>query len=84
MMCKDVGMLGCTKTSFTEDMYSREVCWMCNNTKRSKVRNDNVCAKVCVTRIEEKMPENRLRWFDYMRRKSTNVPVCRKELINVG
>jgi len=32
--------------------------WMCGNTRRDKVRNEDICTKICVTLIEEKMREN--------------------------
>ena len=47
-----------------------EMCmlrWMCGNTRRDKVRNKDIHTKIGVTHIEEKMRENRLRWFDHVR-----------------
>ena len=41
-----------------------EMCmlrWMCCNTRRDKVRNENIRIKIGVAPIEEKMRENRLR-----------------------
>jgi len=35
--------------------------WMCGNTRRDKMRNENICTKIGVALIEEKMRENRLR-----------------------
>ena len=35
--------------------------WMCGNTRRDKVRNEDISTKMGVTPIEEKMRENRLR-----------------------
>jgi len=35
--------------------------WMCDNTRRDKVRNEAIRTKICVAFIEEKMRENRLR-----------------------
>ena len=40
--------------------------WMCGNTKRDKVRNEDIRIKIGVVSIEEKMREDRLRWFDHM------------------
>ena len=42
------------------------------------MRNDDICIKIGVASIEEKMRENRLRWFDHVR------PVRRVECINLG
>jgi len=36
-----------------------------------------------VALIEEKMRENRLQWFDHVRRKPTDAPVRRVELIDL-
>jgi len=57
---------------------------MCGNTRRDKVRNENIRTKIDVASIEEKIRENRLRWFGHVRRKPTNAPVRRVERINLG
>ena len=44
--------------------------WMCGNTRRDKMRNEDIRTKIGVTFIKEKMRENRLRWFDHVRRQS--------------
>ena len=49
--------------------------WMCGNTMRDKVRNGDIRIKIDVVSIEEKMRENRLRWFDHVRRRLTDAPV---------
>ena len=58
--------------------------WMCGNTRRDKVRNEDIRTKIGVGSIEEKMRENHLRWFDHMRRRPTEAPVRRVEHINLG
>jgi len=40
--------------------------WMCGNTRRYKVRNKDIRTKISVASIEEKMRENRLRWFGHV------------------
>ena len=35
-------------------------CWMCGNTMRDKVRNEDICTKIGAAPIEEKMRKNRL------------------------
>jgi len=37
----------------------RMLRWMCSNTKRDKMRNEDILTKIGVTPIEEKMRENR-------------------------
>ena len=62
-----------------------EMCmlrWMCGNTRRDKVRNEDIRTKIGVASIEEKMRENYLRWFGHVRRKPTDAPVQRVEHIN--
>ena len=39
----------------------RMLRWMCGNTRRDKVRNEDIHTKIGVASIEEKMRENRLR-----------------------
>ena len=48
---------------------------MCGNTRRDKVRNEDT--KIGVASIEDKMRENRLRWFGHERRRPTDAPVRR-------
>ena len=56
---------------------------MCGNTRRDKVRNENICTKIGVAFIEEKMRENHLRWFGRGRHRPTNAPVRRVKRINL-
>ena len=39
----------------------RMLRWMCDNTRRDKVRNEDIRTKIDITSIEKKMRENRLR-----------------------
>ena len=45
--------------------------WMCGNTRRDKVRNEDIRTKIGVGSIEEKLRENRLRWFGHVQRRPT-------------
>jgi len=38
----------------------RMLRWMCGNTRRDKVRNEDIHTKIVVALIEEKMSKNRL------------------------
>ena len=62
----------------------RMLHWMCGNTQRDKVRNEDIRTKIGVASIEEKMRKNRLRWFGHVRRRPTDAPVRRIECINLG
>ena len=58
--------------------------WMRGNTRRDKLRNEDIRTKIGVAFIEEKMRENRLRWFGHVRRRRTDAPIRRVEHINLG
>ena len=60
--------------------------WMCGNTRRDEVRNENIHTKIGVATIKEKMRENHLRWFGHVRRRATDaqLPVHRIEGIKLG
>ena len=47
--------------------------WICGNTMRDKLRNEDIRIKIDVTSIKEKMRENRLRW--HVRRRPTDASV---------
>jgi len=70
-------MLGYKEISCPEDECSRDEHASLNvcNTRRDKVRNEDIHTKIGVTSIEEKMRENRLRCFDHVRRRPTDAPV---------
>ena len=53
----------------------RMLRWMCDNTRRNDVRNEDIRTKIDIAPIEEKMRENRLRWFSHVRRRPTDAPV---------
>ena len=49
--------------------------WMCGNTRKDKVRNEDIHTKIGVASIEDKMREKRQRWFDHMRHRPTDASV---------
>ena len=51
--------------------------WMCDHTRKNKIRNEIICNKVEVVPIMEKTKETRLRWFGHVRRRSRDAPVRR-------
>ena len=57
--------------------------WMCGKTKMNKVRNEDIRNLVGVALIEDKMRENRLRWFGHIERRPMDAPVRRVERIDI-
>ncbi|KAL6582399.1 hypothetical protein OROMI_006413 [Orobanche minor] len=58
----------------------RMLRWMCGHTKKDRLRNEVIREKVRVASIEDKMMENRLRWFGHVRRRPVDAPVRRIRL----
>ena len=57
--------------------------WMCGKTRRDKVRNERIRKMIMVAPIEEKMRENRLRWFGHIQRRPTNASVRKSDAIHI-
>ncbi|KAL6524564.1 hypothetical protein OROHE_016235 [Orobanche hederae] len=57
----------------------RMLRWMCGHTKKDRLRNEVIREKVRVASTEDKMMENRLRWFGHVRRRPVDAPVRRLE-----
>ena len=75
------------KRYHAQKMSVAEMCmlrWMCGNTRRDKMRNEDIRTKIGVASIEEKMRENCLRWFSHVRRRPTDASVRRVERIKLG
>lgn len=51
--------------------------WICGKTKTNKIKNDNTRESAGVVPIEEKMVENKFRWFERVERKPINFVVRR-------
>uniref|UniRef100_M1AI95 Reverse transcriptase n=1 Tax=Solanum tuberosum TaxID=4113 RepID=M1AI95_SOLTU len=49
--------------------------WMCGDTKRYTIKNKDIRDKVGVSSVDDKMQEERLRWFGHVKRRCTNSPV---------
>ena len=56
---------------------------MCGYTRMDRIRNEVIRDLVKVAPIEDKMRENRLRWFGHMKRSSVDALVRRCERINI-
>jgi hypothetical protein len=62
----------------------RMLRWMSGNTIKDKLKNDFIRHKIGVAPIEDKLRENRLRWFGHILRRPKNAPVRRGEFFNMG
>jgi hypothetical protein len=50
-----------------------EICmlqWICGNIRRDRVRNDDICKRLGVASVEERLVQHRLRWFGHVQRRS--------------
>jgi hypothetical protein len=53
----------------------RMLRWICGNTKRDRVQNDDIRERLGVTLVEKKLVQHRLRWFGHIQRKPAEAPV---------
>ncbi len=53
----------------------RMLRWICDHTKRDRVQNDNMCERLGVTPVEEKLMQHRLRWFGHIQWRLTEALV---------
>jgi hypothetical protein len=53
----------------------RMLRWICGNTKRDRVQNDDIRERLGVAPVEEKLVQHRLRWFGHIQRRPTEAPV---------
>ncbi|KAK4379657.1 hypothetical protein RND71_001519 [Anisodus tanguticus] len=57
----------------------RMLRWICEHTRRDRIRNEDIRDKVRVASVEDKLWEARLRWFGHVQRRDTDTPVRRCE-----
>ena len=57
--------------------------WMCGKNKKNNVRNKDIRTWLGVASIEARMRKCCLRWFEHVRRRPMNVPVKRREMIDI-
>jgi hypothetical protein len=53
----------------------RMLRWICGNTRRDRVRNDDIRERLRVAPVEEKLVQHRLRWFEHIQRRPAEAPV---------
>jgi hypothetical protein len=49
--------------------------WIYDNTRRDRIRNDDIRERLGVTPVEENLVQHRLRWFGHIQRRPTEAPV---------
>jgi hypothetical protein len=49
--------------------------WIYGNTRRDRIRNDDIRERLGVTPVEENLVQHRLRWFGHIQRRPTEAPV---------
>jgi len=59
----------------------RMLRWMCGHTRPDKIRNVDIWEKVGVAPMDDRMREERLRWFGHVQRRSIDSPVRRCEML---
>jgi hypothetical protein len=52
----------------------RILWWIYGNTSRDQVWNDDICERLGMAPVEEKLMEHRLRWFEHIQRRSMKTP----------
>ena len=57
--------------------------WMCIKTRMDKVRNEDIRMLIGIAPIENKMRENRLRWFGHIRRRPIDALIRRMKKIEI-
>jgi hypothetical protein len=53
----------------------RMLRWICGNTRRDRVRNDDIRERLGVALVEEKLVQHRLRWFGHIQRRPADALV---------
>ena len=61
----------------------RKLRWIYGETRKDRVRNEHIRERVGVAPIEDKLRENRLKWFGHVQRRSLDPPVRKGDRIMV-
>ena len=61
----------------------RMLRWIDGNTQKDRVQNNEICLKIGVAPIDEKIRKSYLKWFGYVQRRATYAPIKKNEFIQV-
>jgi hypothetical protein len=67
-----------TKMRHVQQLSVAEMCmlrWICGNTRRDRVQNDDIRERLGVAPVEEKLVQHHLRWFGHIQRRPAEAPV---------
>jgi hypothetical protein len=53
----------------------RMLRWICDNTRRDRVQNDDIRERLRVAPVEEKLVQHRLRWFGHIQRRPAEATI---------
>jgi hypothetical protein len=53
----------------------RMLRWICDHTRKERIRNDDIRDKLGVAPIQEKLVQHRLRWFGHIKRRPPEAQV---------
>jgi hypothetical protein len=76
-----------TKKRYVQQLSVAEMCmlrWICGNTRRNRVRNDNIRERIGVAPVEEKFVQHLLRWFGHIQRRPAETPICNGVIRQTG
>jgi hypothetical protein len=62
----------------------RMLRWICVNTRRDRFWNDDICERLGVAPVEEKLMQRRLRWFGHIQWRPAEAPICNGVIKQIG
>jgi hypothetical protein len=62
----------------------RMLRWICGHTRRDRVRNDDICERLGVALVEEKLMQHRLRWFGCIEWRPADSPIHNGVIRQIG